>query len=252
MEIKEVVMYVVFVIGGLIFGSFLNVVIYRIPRKISIFKPSSFCPDCKNKIHFYDNIPVLSYIILKGKCRNCKTKISFLYPLVEILTAVLFVSNYFYFRLSLELAVGIIFSCLLIVISFIDIEFRIIPNTIVLPFAAVGIALNIIISPANWWHPLVFSVGAFLFMLIIHFIYPKGMGMGDVKFSLMVGAYLVKNVIVGLFIGFLAGSIYGLYMILVKKKKLKQAIPFGPFISLGSIAALFWGYYISKWYISFL
>jgi len=252
MEIKEVVMYVAFVIGGLIFGSFLNVVIYRIPRKISIVKPSSFCPDCKNKIHFYDNIPVLSYIILKGKCRNCKTKISFLYPLVEILTAVLFVSNYFYFRLNLELAVGIIFSCLLIVISFIDIEFRIIPNTIVLPFTAVGIVLNIIISPTNWWHPLVFSAGAFLFMLIIHFIYPKGMGMGDVKFSLMVGAYLVKNVIVGLFIGFLAGSIYGLYIILVRKKKLKQSIPFGPFISLGCIAALFWGNYISKWYVSFL
>jgi prepilin signal peptidase PulO-like enzyme (type II secretory pathway) len=252
MEIKEAVIYVAFVIGGLIFGSFLKAVIYRIPRKISIFKSSSFCPECKNKIRFYDNIPVLSYIILKGKCRNCKTKISFLYPLVEILTAVLFVSNYFFFRLSLELAVGIIFSCLLVVISFIDIEFRIIPNKIVLPFAAVGIVLNIIISPINWWHPLVFSAGAFLFMLIIHFIYTKGMGMGDVKFSLMVGAYLVKNVIVGLFAGFLAGSIYGLYMILVRKKKLKQAIPFGPFISLGSVVALFWGDYISKWYISFL
>jgi prepilin signal peptidase PulO-like enzyme (type II secretory pathway) len=251
MEIKEAVIYIGFFIGGLIFGNFLNVATYRVPRKISIFKSSSFCPECKNKIRFCDNIPVLSYIILKGKCRNCKTKISFLYPLIEILTAVLFVSNYFYFRLSLELAVGIIFSCLLVVISFIDIEFRIIPNIIVLPFAAVGIVLNIIISPINWWHPLVFSAGAFLFMLIIHFIYPKGMGMGDVKFSLMVGAYLVKNVIVGLFIGFLACSIYGLYMMLVRKKKLKETIPFGPFISLGSIAALFWGDYISKWYISF-
>ncbi len=251
MEIKEVFLYFIFIICGLIIGSFLNVAIYRIPRKISIIKPSSFCPHCNKKIAFYDNIPIISYIILKGKCRNCKSKISFIYPLVESLTALLFLANYIFFGLSIKTLLGVVLCCLLIVVSFIDINFGIIPNMIVLPFAAVGLIINITSNLSRWWLPLAFSLGAFLFMLIIHLIYPKGMGMGDIKLSLMVGAFLVKNVVVALFSGFLAGSIFGLIFILAKKRKLKQTIPFGPFISIGAVIALFWGDFILKWYISF-
>jgi len=252
MELKEALLYLAFFIAGLIVGSFLNVVIYRVPRKISILKPSSFCPHCNEKISFYDNIPLLSYIILKGRCRQCKSKISPIYPLVEILTAFLFVVNFFLFGLSVETLNGIILCSLLTVVSFIDVYFRIIPNVIVLPFTVVGLIINIFSNLPRWWLPLAFSAGAFLFILIIHLIYPRGMGMGDVKFSLMIGAYLVKSVTVALFLGFLVGSIYGLFLILIKRKKLKQTIPFGPFISIGSVIALFWGDYILKWYISFL
>lgn len=251
MEIREVIFYLIFIIAGLAVGSFLEVVIYRVPRKLSIVMPASFCPNCKKKIAFYDNIPVLSYIILRGRCRYCKSKITVTSLLVEIVTSLLFLANYIIFGLSINTAIGIIFCCALIAVSFIDIEFKIIPNVIVLPLIVVGLALNIASDPSNWWMPLAFSVGAFVFMLMIHLISPRGMGMGDVKLSLMAGAFLVRNVVSGLFLGFLLGSLYGLSLIIIKRKKLKQAIPFGPFISLGSIISLFWGNNILKWYISF-
>jgi len=251
MEINKLFLYFAFIIAGLFIGSFLNVVIYRVPRKKSVVKPSSFCPVCKKKIAFYDNIPLISYAILKGKCRNCKSRISFIYPLVEFLTAILFLTNYVLFGLSVKAILGIILCSLLVAVSFIDINFRIIPNAIVLPFTVLGLAVNIISNISSWWMPLVFSIGAFLFMLIIHLIYPAGMGMGDVKLSLMIGAFLVKNVVAALFLGFLAGSIFGLIFIAAKKKKLKQTMPFGPFISIGSVIALFWGNFILKWYIGF-
>lgn len=250
METREILLYVGFLICGLVIGSFLEVVVYRVPRKLSIIKPGSYCPNCKGKIAFYDNIPLISYIILKGRCRNCKARISYKAFVIEILTGLLFVLNYFFFGLSIHAIIGIIFSCVLIAVSFIDIDLRIIPNTIVLPFTIVGLGFNIYINPEKWWMPLAFSLGAFAFMLIVNLIYPKGMGMGDVKLSLMVGAFLVKSVIAGLFLGFLAGALFGIGVI-IKKKKMRQTIPFGPFISIGSIIALFWGDNILKWYTSF-
>ena len=255
MEISKVFFYIIFIISGLVVGSFLEVVIYRIPRKLSIIKPASFCPTCKKKIAFYDNIPLLSFIILRGRCRYCKNKIPLNTLLVEIITALLFLANYIFFGLTMGTVTGIIFCSALVAISFIDIDFGIIPNVIVLPLAAIGLALNTIFRSSVWWMPLAFSGGTFLFMLIIHLIYPRSMGMGDVKLSLMVGAFLVKGVIMGLFLGFLIGAIYGSVLILSKKRKFKQAIPFGPFISIGSIIALFYGIYgnnILKWYVSFL
>ncbi len=250
MEAINIGMYVIFFISGIVIGSFLEVVIYRIPKKLSIIKPGSYCPDCKGKIVFYDNIPLISYIVLRGRCRSCKIRISPRTFIVEIVAGLLFVLNYYFFGLSIYTIMGIIFSCVLIIVSFIDIDLRIIPNVIVLPFTLVGLAFNIYFNPLKWWMPLAFAMGAFIFMLIINLIYPKGMGIGDVKLSLMVGAFLVKGVIVGLFLGFLAGALFGIGVI-IKKKKMRQTIPFGPFISLGSIIALFWGNNILKWYTSF-
>lgn len=248
---KDIFLYIGIIILGLIVGSFLNVIIYRLPRKISILRLRSFCPYCNKNISFFDNIPVLSFFILRGRCRNCKSKIPIRYPLVEVFTAILFLTNYIFFRLSLQTLMGIILCCLLIVITFIDIDFRIIPNVIVLPFSVLGLIINSVIGRGEWWLPFVYSFGAFLFMFIIHLIYPKGMGMGDVKLSLMIGAYLLRSVIVALFLSFVFGSVYGLFLIILKKKKLKQSIPLGPFISMGSIIGLFWGDYIIRWYISF-
>jgi len=239
-------------IAGLAVGSFLNVVIYRIPRGMSVYKPTaSICPRCKARIAFYDNIPVISYLILKGRCRKCGAKISFTYPMVEILTALMFVANFYFFGFSLQLLSGLILISSLIAISMIDIQFRIIPNAITWPMTIIGLGLSTFGNLSRWWFPLAFSGGAFVFMLIIHLIYPKGMGMGDVKLALMIGAFLTRSVVAALFIGFLAGSVYGLILILIKKKRFKQTIPFGPFIALGSIIALFWGGDIINWYLGF-
>jgi prepilin signal peptidase PulO-like enzyme (type II secretory pathway) len=250
MEQADIILSVVFFISGIIIGSFLEVVAYRVPRKLSLIRPRSYCPSCGARIAFYDNIPLLSYIILRGKCRKCKARIPISSFLIELFTGLLFVANYYFFGLSLQLITGIIFCSVLIAVSFIDIEFRIIPNVIVIPFTIIGIGFNIFMDAGNWWHPLAFSAGSFAFMLIINLIYPKGMGMGDVKLSMMMGAFLVKNVIPGMFLGFLAGSIFGIFVI-IRKRKLKQMIPFGPFLSIGSIIALFWGNNILKWYTSF-
>lgn len=249
---SSTVYYIVLIISGLIIGSFLNVVIFRLPLKLSVATPSSYCPSCKSKVKFYDNIPLLSYVILRGRCRSCRNKISVRYPIVEALTAFLFALSYYFFGLSYYLLLSIIMISGLIVVSFIDIEKGIIPNIVVFPLTAVGLLINILLTPKQWWIIVSFAFGAFLFMLLINLIYPKGMGMGDVKLSLMAGSFLTEKIIPGLLIGFLTGSIFGLLMIILKKKKLKQTMPFGPFISLGCVISLFFGEKIIKWYIGFI
>ncbi|MCL5073349.1 MAG: A24 family peptidase [Actinobacteria bacterium] len=243
-------------------GSLLNLFIYKIPRKLPIFKPVNNCFECSATIAFYTKVPLATLGLRGGRCKSCNKKIPFISyqnAVVELLTASLFLANYIFFgfRLyGLYLTSGIILCSILIIISFIDLKFKIIPNKIILPFTLVGLSISTAIivleNPRRWWLPLAYCAGAFIFMLIIHLIYPKGMGMGDVKLSLMLGAFLVKNVIVGLFLGFLIGSISGLILIISKKKKLSQEIPFGPFISTGSIIALFIGGYILRWYVGFI
>src|SRR5450830_430094 len=249
---SSIIYYLIFIFSGLIIGSFLNVLIYRLPLKISIVAPSSFCPECNLKIKFYDNIPVVSYLILKGRCRNCKTRISPRYPIVEVSTAFFFALSYYFFGISFSLLLSVIFISGLVTVSFTDIEHEIIPNVVVLPLSAIGLLINISVMPQIWWIILAFAFGSFLFMFIISTIYPKGMGMGDVKLSLMAGAYLTQKVIPGLLIGFFVGSIFGLAMIILKKKKIKQTIPFGPFISFGCIVALFFGDKIINWYLAYI
>jgi prepilin signal peptidase PulO-like enzyme (type II secretory pathway) len=261
MAVTQILFYILFFAAGLLFGNFLNVLIYKIPRKIPIFKSINTCPHCSTKIPIYMIFPFISLAVSRWKCKKCKNRYefaTFINPVVEILTAFLFLFCYYFFRFNLHGLIiinGLILCSLLILVSFIDLEFRIIPNVIVLPFTIVGIIINILIYtftfPAKWWMPLAFSAGAFFFMFLIHLIYPKGMGMGDVKFSLMLGAFLVKSVVPGLFLGFVAGAVSGLLLIIVKRKSLKQSIPFGPFISIGAFIALFWGTVILKWYLGF-
>jgi leader peptidase (prepilin peptidase) / N-methyltransferase len=245
----KVIYYIIFIISGLIIGNFLNVLIYRLPRSISLRRPTSFCPECGGKIAFYESIPLISYFFLKGRCRNCGKPIPLKYPIVESLCAVLFFLNYYFFGISLLTLLGIIFCSILLAVTFIDIEFKLIPDILILPFSIIGLAIHIIYRPTAWWIVLASAFGAFAFMLIVHLIYPKGMGMGDVKFSFMAGAFLSRNVIVGLFFSFVLGAFFGLIMLLFKKSKLKNSIAFGPFISLGSIIALFYGNEIINWYL---
>jgi prepilin signal peptidase PulO-like enzyme (type II secretory pathway) len=246
----DIIFYIIFIVSGLIIGSFLSVLIYRLPRSISIRKSSSFCPSCKKSISYYDRIPIISYLILKGRCRQCGDLIHMRYPVVEIITATLFYLNYSIFGISVQTLSGILFCCALIIVTFIDMEFKLIPDIIILPFSIVGLALSIAFNPSSWWIILSAAFGAFIFMFIIHLIYPKGMGMGDVKLSFMVGAFISLNVVIALFLSFLIGALFGVFMLILGKRKLKNTFAFGPFIALGSIVALFYGNTILNWYLS--
>ncbi|HEX3015938.1 MAG TPA: prepilin peptidase [Desulfobacteria bacterium] len=227
---------------GLIIGSFLNVCIYRIPRQESIAWPGSHCPDCGYVLKWYDLFPVLSYIFLGGKCRQCRSHISWRYPLVEALTGMLFVLAYRYDGLSAGLIVHLVFLCLLVVIAFIDLEHLIIPNKLVLPGTVLGLLFTLITHSPTPISGFLSALGAGLFFFIIWFFYPQGMGEGDIKLALMLGAFLGWPLIpIAIFIAALSGTIVGVIYITTKGGGRKTQIPFGTFLAFGSVVALFYG-----------
>ncbi|MCX8032791.1 MAG: prepilin peptidase [Thermoleophilia bacterium] len=235
---------------GLVIGSFLNVVVYRLPLNRSIVTPRSSCPACGHPIRWYDNIPIASWVILKGRCRDCKARISLRYPLVEALTMIFFVLSSWRFGLTGRVFVAWAFCAALIAISLIDLDHMIIPNRIVLPGAAIGLAASIALAPARWWVYLVSAVGSAAFMFILVLIWPGGMGMGDVKMALFMGAVLGPSVLVALFAAFLFGSVVGVSLIAMRKASRKSRLPFGPFLALGSLIGLFFGEAILHAYTS--
>lgn len=238
---------ILFIVGAVI-GSFLNVCIYRLPQHESVITPASHCPACDRRLGWYDNVPLLSYVALQGKCRNCGGTIPFRYPLVELLNAVLYVLAGWKFGLTPELLPALLFISTLIIIFFIDLEHYLIPNVVVLPVAAVGLAAMIIISlttadiefPQWWTFPVAGALSA-AFFLVIALLFPRGMGMGDVKLAGMLGFFLGWQVAVGLFLGFLAGALVGIGLMLAGVKGRKSRLPFGPFLAAGGLAALFYG-----------
>ena len=251
-----------FLIIGLVFmfgmciGSFLNVCIYRLPSSMSILKPSrSFCPQCKSAIKSYDNIPVFSYIWLKGRCRNCKSSISLRYPLVELITGILAISILFLFGLTLEGLVYFIFISSLLVITFIDIDHKIIPDIITLPGIPIGLLASFVLSAMTFISSLVgLLVGggslllvACVYSLITH---KEGMGGGDIKLLGMIGTFIGwKGVIFTIFAASLTGTLVGIIVMLQKGKNLKFAIPFGPFLSIGAMSYVFFGEKVVFWYL---
>lgn len=255
---KEIIAF----IFGLPVGSFLNVCIYRLPRSKSIINPPSHCPKCNKKIEWYDNIPLISYLLLKGKCRNCKATISPRYFLVELLTGLMFFFLMFKFGLSLNFFIFAVFTCILMVITFIDLEHFLIPDVLVLPGIAVGLAVstkNILLADLS---PLFFDVSyplsafinsltgailGFLSLLVVALIgralfKKEAMGGGDLKLLAMLGAFLGwKNVFFTIFISSLVGSVIGITLILLKKKGRKEYIPYGPYLALAGIISIFLG-----------
>lgn len=244
-------MEVLIFILGLVIGSFLNVCIYRIPRKLSIIKPSSFCPSCGNSIKWWHNIPVLSFFILKGKCAYCGAKISLRYPVVEILNGIFYVLAYLNFGLTISLPFVLIFISALIVISFIDFDFQIIPDEISIPLIFLGIILSLLPhNSINLAYDIKDSLIGIVIgggsLLIVSLITRGGMGGGDIKLNAAVGAFLGwKAALLTIFIGSLAGSIVG---IVILKKTGNRKIPFGPFLSLGACVCLFFGESLLNWY----
>jgi len=239
-----------FVLGAIV-GSFLNVCIYRMPRSESISHPGSHCPACKKLIFWHDNIPLLSFLILKARCRFCKAAISWQYPLVELLTALLFLLFYNYFGLSWQLLAYLVLVCGLIVSTFIDIEHRIIPDEISVGGIAVGLLFSFLLpemqNTAVPWRALLFSlIGAvvgggiiFIMGLIGDWIFKKeSIGGGDVKLLAAIGAFLGwQKVLLAFFVAPLFGAIIG---IIIKIKTKESIIPYGPFLSLAALISLFW------------
>ena len=227
---------------GLALGSFLNVVAARLPERRSLVHPRSACPHCGKEIAWYDNVPLLSYALLRGRCRHCSEPIGLRYPAVELATGLLVAACFFRFGFTGEAFVASLFAATLVVLSAIDVERRILPDLIVLPATVIVLAANIALFPDRTLELVLASLGAALFLFVALLAYPRGMGMGDVKLCLLLGAGLGKVVTVGMMVGMLAAVaasavLFARHGIAARK----MYIPFGPFLAFGALVALFWG-----------
>ena len=245
--------YALTFITGLIIGSFFNVVIYRLPRGESVIIPPSHCPSCNTRLKAVDLIPVLSYIIYRGKCRYCGAKISLQYPVVELLTAILYLSVYIKFGFSLEGFIYLFLISLLIIISFIDLNEKIIPNLLSYSGIIIGLILSLIFNNLSFISAILGLIIPSLLLLIIALIFQGGMGIGDVKLVGMIGTFTgYLYPLIGIFIGSLFGSIIFLPLLMTGKIDKKTRIPFGPLISLGTIIMILFGEWLIDLYWSFL
>jgi len=232
-------------------GSFLNVVAARVPLRRSIVRPPSACMSCNEEIAWYDNVPLLSYFLLRGRCRHCEARIPFLYPAVELVTALLLAGCVLAFGLTAKAAIAAFFCAVLVAVSAIDLEHRIIPNRIVLPATVVVLVANSARDLSPEWALAALAGSGFLFAAAL--AYPAGMGMGDVKLALLMGAALGRTVSVALMVGMLAALVPSVVLLVRHGSKArKMGVPFGPFLAIGSVAALFWGHEILHAYFSTL
>jgi leader peptidase (prepilin peptidase)/N-methyltransferase len=241
---------------GLLIGSFLNVCIYRLPQDGSVTWPASHCTSCRRPLSWYENIPVLSWAVLGGRCRTCRAPISPMYPLVELTTAAVFAGGVMVYGLSLLLVVRLVFACALIVLFAIDLRHRILPNVITLPGIAVGFVASWFVPP-GWVSSLLGILAGGGVLLAIAEAYARirgqeGLGMGDVKMLAMIGAFLGWPLMVlTLVIASFTGSIIGVGLIASGRGDMQAALPFGTFLALGAIVAAVGGDPILSWYLSF-
>jgi leader peptidase (prepilin peptidase) / N-methyltransferase len=238
---------IIIAIMGAAIGSFLNVCIRRIPAGESLVLPSSHCPKCLHPIKLYDNIPIISYLLLRGKCRNCREGISLQYPLVELLTAFIAILLFWKFGLTLGFLASFVFSCVLIIITFIDLEHQIIPDVLTLPGIPAFFLAAVFAMGVPWLEALLGLLIGGGILYSIAFGYElitkrEGMGGGDIKLLAMLGAFFGwKSLIFILLISSFTGALVGITVMLIKGKDMKYAVPFGPFLSLAAIAYIFWG-----------
>jgi leader peptidase (prepilin peptidase) / N-methyltransferase len=231
-------------------GSFLNVVVARLPEKRSLVRPRSACPSCERELGWWENVPLISYALLRGRCRGCSAPISLRYPIVELTTALLVAACFWRFGLSGDAFVAAFFCAALVALSAIDVERRILPDRIVLPSTVVVLVAQVALHPDQTVEWIAAGLGASLFLFAALVAYPKGMGMGDVKLALLLGVMLGWEVAVGLMVGMLAALVLG--VVLIARNGMgarKTAIPFGPFLAFGSIVALFAGEQILSAYL---
>jgi leader peptidase (prepilin peptidase)/N-methyltransferase len=238
-------------LGGLIVGSFLNVVAYRLPRRESLVTPGSRCPGCGTAIKPYDNLPVVGWLMLRGRCRACGEQISPRYLVVELLTGVLAVAVVLVKHSAYDIVLGLVLVGILVPIALIDLEHRVIPNKITAPAALGAVAIGLALNSSHVPEQLIAGAAAGGFLLAFALAYPRGMGMGDVKLAAVLGLYLGRSVAVAVLFAVLAGTIVGgLIMARVGVARgRKTVVPFGPFLAAGGVVALLAGPPIVHWYL---
>ena len=236
---------------GLVLGSFLNVVAARVPLRRSVVKPGSACMSCGTELAWRDNVPLVSWVLLRGRCRHCGTRIPWRYPAVELATAVLFAACFLAFGLTAYAFLAAGFCAVLVAISAIDVEHRIVPNRIVVPATGIVLVANTLIDPSVEW--LLGGLAGFAFLFIAAVIYPAGMGMGDVKLAALLGVMLGRDVAVALMAGMLLAIVPSVVLLARHGSKArKMGIPFAPFLAGGGIVALFAGGQLLDAYLSLL
>ena len=250
---------------GLAVGSFLNVVIYRVPRKESVVRPRSHCPSCDTQLRETDNVPVVSWLVLRGRCRTCGEPISVRYPLVELATGVLFAGAALRFGFDWPLPAFLLFLAALLALALIDLEHYLLPNRIIYPtlYASAPLLVGAAAFGHYWTHfeergaglkgSILGGLGAFAFFFLLNLVYPRGMAFGDVRLSGLIGVYLgwlgPATLFLGLFAGFLSGSVIGVTLILARRADRKTPIPFGVFLAFGAMLAVYFGRPILDWYL---
>lgn len=249
---------------GLTVGSFGNVLVYRLPRQLSVVRPRSACPGCNSSIAWYDNIPVLSYLVLGGRCRGCKTSISIRYPLVELSVALLWWASFHYQGIQWASLLSLSFCFLIFILALIDLEHHLLLDVLTLPGIALGLGGNSVlfyldqpglVSPryalVGCLLGAVIPLGIYLFYLWVRKV--EGMGLGDVKLMAMVGAFLGPGgVLITLVLGSVCGALVGITLMVIGKGRGNTALPFGTFLGLGALIALFFGPQLITWYSRFL
>ncbi|MEI3614925.1 prepilin peptidase [Pseudogracilibacillus sp. SO30301A] len=250
MDIFWIIMLFLF---GIIFGSFFNVVGLRLPEKLPFHNDRSFCPVCKQQLKWYELIPIFSYIIQRGKCRNCSAKISSIYPIIEMLTGLLFAFSYAQIGFQLELITALLFISMLMIIFVSDISYMLIPNKVLLFFLPFFILIRIISPLIPWYDAIIGPVAGFGLIALIIIVSQGGMGAGDMKLFGVIGMVLGwKKVLLAFFIAAFLGAIIGGILMIVNKVKKKQPIPFGPYIVVGALVSYFYGEQILTFYLSLL
>jgi leader peptidase (prepilin peptidase)/N-methyltransferase len=269
----EVLLYIVSALFGLAIGSFLNVLIDRLPLKKSLVFPPSHCEACSRKLSFFDLIPVLSYLMLRGRCRYCRARIPLRVLLVEIGGGIVFILSYWRFGATAEFAYAAFWSCVFLVIMFIDWEHKLILNRITYPAVLIALVVfgvdtifpewGVLTSIKSFWpdsgilgisivNSVIGGAIGFVFFLIVFLIYSGGMGMGDIKLAGLIGLVTgLPLVIAALITGILIGGLVAILLLVLGKKGRKDVIPYGTFLAIGPIVALFWGNEILNWYLGF-
>ena len=255
MTVETITLAVLALVGAAI-GSFLNVCIYRLPRRESLLWPASHCTSCNRPLSWYENVPIVGWLALRGRCRTCRARISSAYPIVEAVTAAVFVAGYLIYGWTPLLAARLLFACAMIVLFMIDLEHQILPNVITLPGIVVGLVFSLFLPPGLVSALIGIAAGAGVLFAVME-IYARargfeGLGMGDVKMLAMIGAFLGwPLMLLTLVLASFGGSVVGVGLMAVRRGGMKTALPFGTFLAVAAIVAAVAGYEILDWYLAF-
>lgn len=249
----EVMMTIFFFLFGITLGSFFNVVGLRVPKKMPFAYDRSFCPSCHKQLSWFELIPVFSFILQRGKCRTCQQKISLIYPIIELLTGLLFVLCYLMIGIELELIIALLLISMLMIVFVSDITYMLIPNKVLLFFLPLFMMMRVIQPLDPWWSSITGGTVAFILIALIIIVSKGGMGAGDMKLFGLLGIVLgLGKVLLTFFLASLLGALIGMILLLRKIIKRKQPIPFGPYIIVASIISYFFGDIIIEWYFSII